>query len=223
MRKNLDRKDDMANRITVMRFPVLVAVLLLLYSAPPTARLIGAALLIVLIVMDSLDGIVARSRHEESLLGSVLDIMADRAVELVLWIVYADLDLVPVMIPVIFALRGTVVDALRSVYVGRGKKPFDAMKTPLGRWLVGGRVMRSTYGVLKLVSFVGLAVTHALAGYVALGAVSATWASASGTVFLVCSWLATLFCLLRGVPVIVETVPDLTQQTTPTGSSDPQA
>jgi len=211
----------MANRITILRFPVLFAVILLLNSASPVARMISAALLIILIAMDSLDGIIARRFSEESLLGSVLDIMADRSVELVLWIVYADLNLVPIVIPVVFVLRGTIVDSLRSVYVGSGETPFSAMRTPLGRWLVGGPVMRSSYAVIKLISFVGLALTHMLAAYAAQGSVSAQTVATSGLVFLVCSWLSVVFCLARGVPVIVETVPELARRSRPARKSAP--
>ncbi len=61
----------MANLITIARFPVLIAIILLLYAPAPSARAASAALLIVVIAMDSVDGIIARARDEESLLGSV--------------------------------------------------------------------------------------------------------------------------------------------------------
>lgn len=199
----------MANLITISRFPLLIVVVLLLYSVSPVARLATVVLLALLIGMDTLDGIVARARNEVSLLGSVLDIMADRAVELVLWICFADLGLIPVAIPIIYVLRGTVVDSLRSVYVGAGQAPFRAMRTRLGRWLVGSHLMRSCYGVSKLVSFAGLALTHTLAAYAARGGVDVGLVRLSSLVFGITSWISVGFCLARGLPVIIEALPPL--------------
>jgi len=163
----------------------------------------------ILIGMDTLDGIVARARKEVSLLGSVLDIMADRAVELTLWIVYADLGLIPVTIPIIYVLRGTVVDSLRSVAVSAGQAPFKSMRTDLGKWLVGSPVMRSSYGISKLISFAGLATVNALAAYASHGAVAISTVRWLSLLFLLTSWVSVIFCLARGLPVIIEALPAL--------------
>ena len=197
----------MANLITILRFPLLVVIVLLLYTPNPLARLVTVILIAVLMGMDCLDGLVARAREEESLLGSVLDIMADRAVELVLWISYAHLGLIPVAIPIICVLRGTVVDSLRSVHVSAGTAPFKAMRTRLGKFLVGSAPMRTGYALSKLISFAGLALTHSLAAYAAQGRVRPETAQLSSLIFLVTSWVSVAFCLVRGVPVIVEAVP----------------
>jgi len=194
----------MANWITIARFPLLIVVVLLLYTSSPSLGLLSALLIAILIAMDSVDGLVARARDEVSLLGSVLDIMADRSVELVLWVCYANLGLVPVAIPIIYILRGTIVDSLRSVHVRQGRAPFKAMRTSLGSWLVGSSAMRSSYGVIKLISFVGLAVTHALIAYAANGAIAPGTARVSNTIFGITSWISVVFCLARGIPVIVE-------------------
>jgi len=202
----------MANLITVLRFPLLFIIVVLLYAASPLARLVTVFLLVVLILMDTLDGMVARARKEVSLMGSVLDIMTDRTVELVLWICYAHLSLIPVAIPIIYVVRGTVVDSLRSVHVSAGTAPFKAMRTKLGKFLVASPPMRTGYGVCKLISFSGLALTHALRAYAAQGAISGDLAQLSCLIFNVTSWIAVALCLVRGVPVIVEAVPMLRRQ-----------
>ncbi len=194
----------MANLITVARFPLLILIILLLYMASPVARLVSVALLGLLIAMDSLDGIVARARNEVSLLGSVLDIMADRSVEQVMWVVYAHLGLVSVAVPIIFILRGIVVDALRAVHVGEGQTPFKATNSPIGAWIVSSPWMRSSYGIVKFLAFSGLALTHALMAYADRGAVAASSASTVWLVFRILSWVAVAFCITRGLPVIVE-------------------
>jgi CDP-diacylglycerol--glycerol-3-phosphate 3-phosphatidyltransferase len=199
----------MANLITALRIPLLVLIIALQYVASPAWRLFSVLLVVLLIAMDMVDGMVARKRHEVSLMGSVLDIMADRAVELVMWVIYAHLGLISVAIPVIFILRGTIVDALRSVHVSAGTAPFKVMRSRLGKWLVGSPFMRTPYGIAKMLAFAGLALANALAAYAQAGQV--TWATVAETTlaFNIISWIATLFCLVRGLPVIVEAIPSL--------------
>jgi CDP-diacylglycerol--glycerol-3-phosphate 3-phosphatidyltransferase len=194
----------MANAITLSRLPILVVVVLLLYSSNPTLRLLSVFLLVILIALDTVDGMVARARHEVSLKGSVLDVMVDRVVELILWICYADLQLIPVAIPIICVMRGTIVDSLRSMQVGAGRPPLSAAQTRLGKWLMGSPIMRTSYAAAKLVSFTGLAFTHALAASASPLVVSAQALESSTTIFNITSWIAVAFCLVRGFPVIVE-------------------
>lgn len=207
----------MANMITVLRFPVLFLCILLLYLPGAVPKIIAVPLIILLIAMDTLDGIVARVRHETSLLGSVLDIMADRSVEIALWICFAHLHLVPVVIPLTFAVRGVIVDSLRSFSVGNGKTPFQGMHSRVGRWLVGSSLMRSSYGASKLIAFAGLASTHALAALAAQGQVPTAWVSTNHLIFSIVSWFALGMCLVRGAPVVVEAFTSLALLPLPPG------
>jgi len=205
----------MANTITILRFPLLVVVVLMLYSSSPLTRLITVPLSGLLIGMDMLDGLVARARKEVSLMGSVLDIMADRTVELVLWICFAHLGQIPVAIPIIYVMRGTVVDSLRSMHVGAGKAPFKAMRTGPGKFLVASPPMRTGYALSKLISFAGLALTYALAAYAARGTVTWQTVRLSSLVFSVTSWISVALCLVRGLPVIIEALPFLQEPVEP--------
>ena len=91
----------MANWITLARYPLLLACLAILYLGSPPARLAGAVLLFLGLLLDTVDGVVARARSETSLIGSVLDIAADRTYELSLWVSFAYLGLVPAVIPLV--------------------------------------------------------------------------------------------------------------------------
>ena len=90
---------NLANLITMLRFPLLIVVVLLLYVGGAAGQVIDGLLILLLILMDSLDGTVARRLGQETLIGSALDIAADRAVEIVLWVAYAHLRLIPVVVP----------------------------------------------------------------------------------------------------------------------------
>lgn len=186
------------NIITLSRIPLLALIILLLYQPAALPRLIAAPLIIVLILLDTFDGVVARRRGQTSLLGSVLDIAADRTVEFLMWVVYADLDLVPIIFPLIVLARGVFVDAIRAVAPSKGLTPFDIVRSRLGRFLVKSPWLRTPYGVAKALAFSSLAVAHGLraANSPALSTVS--------LVAQVFAWLALAFCLVRGVPVLVE-------------------
>lgn len=188
----------LANWITLSRIPLLGIIIALLYGASATAQLIAAPLILVLILMDTLDGVLARARGETSLLGSVLDIAADRAVEYALWVVFAHLRLISVAIPLIVVIRGTFVDSVRSVAPARGLKPFELMRSKVGRFLVGSPWLRAPFGVAKAVAFILLALAHGLntLGHVAAGGVALA--------AQIASWIAVAFCLARGLPVLIE-------------------
>jgi phosphatidylglycerophosphate synthase len=192
----------LANLITISRFPLLLIYLLMLYLGNESVRLISVPLLFIALMFDSLDGIVARRTGNVSLSGSVLDIAADRVYELVLWVSFADLKLIPVAIPLIVITRTTLTDAIRSLGVKDGKAPFDQHETKLGTFIVGSRWMRLVYGLAKIISFCGLTVAIALAGY---PEGSASFAAASGVLktFQATSWIAVAFCVVRGSPVIL--------------------
>lgn len=188
----------LANTITLSRIPVLILIIFLLYQPAATPRLIAAPLIILLIVMDSFDGVIARKRGETSVLGSVLDIAADRAVEYVLWVVFAHLRLISIVFPVIVLLRGTFVDAVRAVAPSKGLSPFEMMRSPVGRFLVKSPWLRTPFAVAKAIAFFFLALVHGLA---AAGSPSL---ATINVVAQVCAWLALLLCLLRGIPVLIE-------------------
>lgn len=185
------------NLITLLRIPLLAIIIGMLYSPSPGTRFAASGLIIVLILMDTLDGIIARATKQTSLLGSVLDIAADRAVELVLWVVAADLDLIPVIVPLIVIARGVFVDALRAMAPAYGLAPFDLVQSQLGKLLVGSPWLRTPYGLVKVVAFFLLALQHGFAA-------QSTVPPAVGVLAQVATWLAVVLCLLRGIPVFIE-------------------
>jgi CDP-diacylglycerol--glycerol-3-phosphate 3-phosphatidyltransferase len=193
----------MANTITLARLPLLIVVVLLLYVDTPIVHIITAGLILFLIFMDTLDGMVARRRKEAGMLGSKLDIAVDRIVEQVLWIVYAHLHLISVAIPVIFIIRGGLVDTVRSFSLVWGETSFGMMQTKWGRRLVASNFMRSLYGISKAAAFCLLALAMGLRGLWA-GTPKAGTAETLWLVAVVLSWIATVICVIRGAPVLLE-------------------
>ncbi len=195
-----------ANLITLSRLLLLIVVVAIAYQPEhPWWQLANVPLLIFLFVTDGLDGWVARRRNETSVFGAMFDIAGDRIVELTMWIVLADLDLVPVWVPLVFVIRGTVVDTIRASQVtSEGKSPFSMIHSPLGQWLVGGRFMRGFYAVLKATAFCWLLLLQPLPTLVP--ALWSEWSGVLSTVGAILVYTAVLICILRGLPVVTEFV-----------------
>jgi phosphatidylglycerophosphate synthase len=198
----------LANCITLSRFPLLLAWILVLYLGSPPLRLAGVALLFVGLMLDTVDGVVARRTGRTSLLGSVLDIAADRTYELVLWVCFANLGMIPSVIPLIIVARTTLTDALRSLGVAEGTAPFAQPRSAVARFLVGSPLMRTGYSVTKLMAFCGLALAEALSGFPA-GATLGISVASMLAVLQVIAWSAVIFCVCRGLPVLVGGIPRL--------------
>ncbi len=188
----------MANIITVARFPLLFIYLGIIYFGNQTLMLWNVLLIILIFNMDSLDGWVARKLNESSLLGSVLDIATDRTLEYVLWVVYAHLGLIPVLVPIIVIIRGTAVDAVRSVRMNSGLSAFDQVQSRLNKFLVSSRFMRAFYGIAK-----GAAAGFLTLAY-ALQTNTGAWSNIIYQTGKVFTWVSVCLCIIRGLPVLVE-------------------
>ncbi|MDZ7295154.1 MAG: CDP-alcohol phosphatidyltransferase family protein [candidate division KSB1 bacterium] len=196
------------NRITLARIGLLFFLVVLVYDQNLWARLAAAGLAVLVIVMDWLDGFLARRLDAATMLGSVLDIAGDRVIEAVLWIVLADLRLVPVWIPIVVISRDILTDSIRSFALRFGFTAFGKttmMRTPVGRFLTGSPWMRTSYAVLKGFTFAWMLLlsvlreavgprSPALASYLQLGLTIGYWAAV----------VTAAMCLVRGVPVILE-------------------
>ena len=188
----------MANIITLLRFPLLFVYVGLLYTENPTIIFWCVPFIALIMMMDSFDGLIARARGEVSLLGSTLDIAVDRAFEIILWLVFAHLNLIPVVIPIIVITRGTLTDAIRSVGMRNGKAAFDQLNHPLSRFLVSSRFMRELYGISKGFAFGFLTLSL---GLNKLNHPTENIILITAQIF---SWSAISLTILRGLPVLIE-------------------
>ena len=193
----------MANIITIARFPLLFIYLGILYYGNQTLMFWNVLLIFIIFNLDSLDGWVARKLNEASLLGSVLDIATDRTLEYVLWVVYAHLGLIPVLVPIIVLVRGTAVDAVRSVRLKSGLSAFDQIQSPLSKFLVSSRFMRAFYGIAKGAAAALLTLASALQSN--LG----PWPNLVYQTGLIFTWLSVCLCVIRGLPVLIEGIKNI--------------
>jgi CDP-diacylglycerol--glycerol-3-phosphate 3-phosphatidyltransferase len=120
--------------------------------------------------------------------------MGDRIVENALWVIFADLDLIPVWIPLLVLTRGFIVDGLRSLSYSDGMTPFgenNMMRSVFTEWLTAGRFMRGFFGWAKAAGFV-LGELYTKDWYILFG-----WALV---------WSAVALTIVRGIPVMIDAV-----------------
>lgn len=193
----------MANLVTLGRLLLLIVVVVLAYQPYSWWHVFNVALLILVFASDGIDGYVARKRNEASVFGAVFDIAGDRITEMVLWIVTAHLGLVPIWVPIVFVIRGSIVDAIRAAQVSTlHDAPFSMMQSPLGKWLVAGRFMRIFYASVKGTVFCWLLLIAPLAELTP--AFWESWGWLLGLVATALVYLSVILCIVRGLPVIVE-------------------
>ena len=187
----------MANIITLSRIFMVFIVVALIFMHNNNATLLAVILTVFVMWFDGLDGYVARKFNETSKLGAVLDIMGDRIVENVFWIAFCAMGWINVAIPIIVLTRGIVTDSLRSLalaqgYTAFGEKPM--MQGKIAKFIVASNFSRFTYALCKAVAFLFIIAGHLPFNYdhsiLAIG--------------IICAWIAVAFCVLRGIPVIIE-------------------
>ena len=191
----------MANFISIFRIFVALFAIALLYIQTTWAYVLALALTIIAFALDGVDGYVARKFNETSDLGSVLDIMGDRIVEASYWIVFAVMGWISILFPLICVFRAFTTDSLRSVALSKGYTAFGAksmQKSKLGSFICSSKFMRISYAVAKVLAFLLLIVvnTPGMEFWSHIGELQ------NVTMFF--AWAAIIFCVVRGIPVVVE-------------------
>ena len=198
----------MANFISIFRIFVALLAVFLLFVHTTWAYLTSFVLTIIAFALDGVDGYVARKFHEESELGSVLDIMGDRIVEVSFWVAFAILGYLAgnnaalnAMFPIVCVARAFTTDGIRSVALSKGYTAFGAktmQQSKIGKFICASRFMRISYAVAKVMAFIIIILvnTPCMADYAITPILN--------TVGIVLAWLAIIFCVVRGLPVVFE-------------------
>ena len=187
----------MANFISIFRIFVMFLAVYLILALPnsATAYIWALILTILAFALDGVDGWVARKLHEESKLGALLDIMGDRIVENTYWVLFAVLGWLPIIFPLTALTRGFVTDTIRSAAMEKGLTPFGMQTNPICKYITGSRFMRISYAVAKVAAFIVIVASKI------------PNLPNADIVFQVGYWLAVIamvFCIVRGLPVIIE-------------------
>jgi CDP-diacylglycerol--glycerol-3-phosphate 3-phosphatidyltransferase len=196
------------NKITVLRVGV-GALAVGLFGRNAWLNLLAVGLTVTAILLDVLDGHIARKKKLATPEGAQIDILGDRMIENMYFTYFAVVGMVSLWLPMLFFARGAATDFLRSLAFQAGHSGWGMnamLQNRWGRLLVASRWSRGLYATMKCLCFCYLGLELALTrGQVALlspitlntqmlvraGAQSLAWATA-------------VFCVVRGLPVFLE-------------------
>ena len=187
----------MANFVSIFRIFVMFYAVYLIMSqvGSATAYIWALILTIFAFALDGVDGFLARLLHEESKFGALLDIMGDRIVENTYWILFAVMGWLSILFPLIALTRGFITDTIRSAAMEKGLTPFGMQVNPICKFITGSKFMRITYAVAKVLAFVVIVASKI------------PNIPNAELIFQVGYWLAfvaIVFCVVRGLPVVFE-------------------
>lgn len=197
----MDIKNNLANIVSVTRIFVAYVAIACLYVQTTWAYIIALVLTIIAFAMDGLDGYLARKLNQSSEWGSVLDILGDRIVEVSYWIVFAVMGWLNIIFPLICVARAFTTDGIRSVALSKGMTAFGdktMQSTSWGKFICASRFMRISYAVAKVLAFL-LLITVNTPGM-------ELWNGTPilHTITMVFAWAAIIFCVVRAIPVVIE-------------------
>jgi CDP-diacylglycerol--glycerol-3-phosphate 3-phosphatidyltransferase len=202
------------NKVTLLRVVVGFAAVSL-FGRGAWANLAAVGLTVAAIALDALDGHIARKKKMATPVGAQLDILGDRMIENVYFTYFAVVGMVSLWLPILFFARGAATDFLRGLAMKAGHSAMGAgagwdsnamIQTWWGRALVASRWSRGLYAAMKCLCFCYLGLELALTrGPVALvGELTADAQGMIRTGAQVLTWMTAVFCLVRGLPVLVE-------------------
>lgn len=196
------------NKLTLLR--VLVGFLAVsFFGHGALLNLLAVVLTVAAIALDGLDGYIARKKQMATPVGAQLDILGDRIIENMFFTYFAVVGMVSLWLPMVFFARGAATDFLRGLAMKAGHSGWGAnsmLQTWWGRALVGSRWSRGTYAVMKCGCFCYLGLELALTrGSVALlGPMTMDVHAAIRAGAQALAWTTGAFCIVRGLPVLLE-------------------
>src|SRR5437762_11792497 len=196
------------NKVTLLRVAVGFGAVCL-FGRGAWANLTAVGVTVAAIALDALDGHIARRKKMATPMGAQLDILGDRMIENVYFTYFAVVGMVSLWLPILFFARGAATDFLRGLAMKAGHSGWGTnamVQTWWGRALLASRWSRGLYAAMKCLCFCYLGFELALTrGPVAL--VSGLGGDVSATIRTGAQVLTTttaVFCLVRGLPVLVE-------------------
>jgi len=111
---------NLPNLVTMGRVLFVPGVLYFMDNYSPVRSLIAALLYLVASIGDGIDGYLARSRNEVSVLGKFLDPVADKLMVTAVMVFMVALGRVPAWLVVVLVARDLAITALRSIASSEG-------------------------------------------------------------------------------------------------------
>ena len=159
---------DLPNVVTMARVLIVPVALYFIDNFSPVRSFIAACLYLVASVGDGLDGYLARSRGQVSVLGKFLDPLADKLMVTAVLVFLAAMGRATAWVVVVLIARDLCITGLRSIASSEGMvmaaSPGGKIKTALQLEAISMLLVHFSYPVLGL----GVSVDYQVAGSVLL-------------------------------------------------------
>lgn len=203
----------MANLLTILRMILCIIAIEFLFSGRPELALSSFFITLLVVILDGLDGVVARALNEQSEFGSVFDIIGDRVVENLYWIAFAGLGWIGIWIPMVVVTRGIITDGLRSIALSKGFTAFGEhtmMQNKFMHFLTASRISRAVYGAAKVLAFLAVIIAN-IPNIAFLDLLTIEqhqfYEHIQPQLILTADilvYITVIMCIIRGLPVLVE-------------------
>jgi CDP-diacylglycerol--glycerol-3-phosphate 3-phosphatidyltransferase len=159
---------DLPNVVTMARVLIVPGVLYFIDNFSPVRSFVAACLYLIASVGDGLDGYLARSRGQVSVLGKFLDPLADKLMVTAVLVFLAAMGRATAWVVVVLIARDLCITGLRSIASSEGvviaASPGGKIKTALQLVAISMLLIHFSYPVLGL----GVSVDYQVAGSVLL-------------------------------------------------------
>ncbi len=148
------------NALTLSRLAAIPVLMVLLAVTFPFHDQIAAIIFVLASLTDTLDGNLARARHQVSELGKFLDPLADKLFVLSVLIALVQEQVVPAWVVVIIFSRELLITVLRSLRADRGvvaATPFGKTKTVIQLVAVVLLILVRPYPILQIPAWIVVA------------------------------------------------------------------
>lgn len=109
------------NMLTIIRACLIPVIAFFLYSKKPALIILSIFFFILAIMSDWLDGVIARRSNLTSVFGTFFDPIVDKILIITMFIVFVDLELIPVWIVILLLLREFLVSGVRQICSSKKK------------------------------------------------------------------------------------------------------
>lgn len=159
---------NLPNALTLSRLVAIPILMVLLAVSFPYHDQIAAIVFVLASLTDTLDGNLARARHQVSEIGKFLDPLADKLFVLSVLIALVQVQVVPAWVVVVMFSRELLITVLRSLRADRGvvaATPFGKTKTVIQIVAVVLLILVRPYPVLQIPAWIviGIALVFTVA------------------------------------------------------------
>jgi len=111
---------NLPNILTMLRIAMIPIFVVLLHKATPLSSLLAASVFALAAVTDVVDGFLARRWNMITVIGKLLDPLADKLIVAAALVMMASLDRIPAWIVIVLLSREFLVSGLRQIAVSEG-------------------------------------------------------------------------------------------------------